>query len=138
MGVGKHLSRAITYGPRVFAVGANLKNGDGVIKSVFKPLMGGLIDASVSNFVGAPMAAFKAVNTIEGLMNGAIANGRTNARQMSNYASYGQNIGNGRPDISEYGVQARDRGLNAIGSHADMTRNALGSEARRRSTFVRF
>lgn len=133
-----NIGSVISHGMRGISLYNDVKRGESLAKSAIKMGASYLIDNTVSAFLGPGAQLMKWTNNIEAGFQLATANGRANAAQMSNFTSYGMNVGNGNANVSQYALAARERALNAAGSHANMVRSALGNEARRRSMVVKY
>lgn len=117
----------------------NYKSGDGVAKSAIKAganfafyeIMQGIIG-------GGPMLAIGAASMAGVGVNALISHGRQNSQTMRSKISGTGGIGSGKLLESEHTGTMRQRALEQMGGHQALTRQALGSEARKRSMMVRY
>ena len=124
-------------GPTIEA-GVDIANGKGVVKSVVKAGTNFAVNDAISGLVGGP--------AMWAMLGGQLA--WEGAKMYGNYARgkgerVGRNItGTGKVGVgfmdTEYAATMRQRGLESIGGHQGLVRNALGSEARRRAYNIRY
>lgn len=116
----------------------DIASGKGVVKSIGKGLVDYAIWDTVGALVGGPAMAIYAGVQVLGLGAGIAINvGKEKADKIHRVApGYGK-IGSGFTD-NQQAFTMRQRGLQAMGGHQGMVNNALGSEARRRSSSIRY
>lgn len=135
-------TKYVNYGlmglfPTVTAV-SDIAQGKGVVKSVAKGAVSFGVDDVVSGLVGSKMMLAKFVFDIgRAGANAYIDHSKEKGNKVGRTGPNGANIGRGFVD-NENSYTMRQRSLQAMGGHQAMARNALGSEARRRATGIRY
>lgn len=131
-------SQALNVGLSAVSVGADIAGGKGVVKSVASGALDFAKWEIISGLIGTPaMWAYTAYQVGSVATNALIENGRGKADKTNRNTTGTGKVGNGFYD-NDYSATMRQRGLEAIGGHQGITNNALGSEARRRASNIRY
>lgn len=138
-GVGKAVGIGLNVGlPTIQAYG-DIKEGKGVVRSVAKAGVDWAVGDAVMGFLGmGPGLALMAGAGVVAGADAAIKAGQNNAMKSKRSFSGTGNMGAGLGNDSGYAATMRQRQLQQMGGHQGMARQALGSEARRRASNIRY
>lgn len=130
--------QGLNIGLSVVSVAADIGEGKGVAKSIGSGALEFAKWEIISGLVGGPaMLAYTAYQIGSVVADVAIDAGREKTSKIKRNTTGTGNIGGEFLD-NAYTATMRQRGLEAIGGHQGMTYNALGSEARRRASNIRY
>lgn len=128
----------LNIGLTAFSVGSDIVEGKGVAKSIGA----GAIDFAkweiISGLVGGPaMFAYTAYQLGSAAIDISLEVGKEKTAKITKGVSGTGTVGRGFYD-NDYTATMRQRSLEAIGGHQGIVNNALGSEARRRASNIRY
>lgn len=126
-------------GPAVQAIG-DVKKGKGIVPSLGKAALDFAVSDVVTGLLGfwPSMALSLGGSFAAAGVKAGIEAGQNKARKVGKLTSPAGQVGGGYFKDNEYAATMRQRSLEAIGGHQQMTRNALGSEARRRAAYINY
>lgn len=131
-------SQGLNVGISAVSVGVDIAEGKGVAKSIGVGALDFAKWEIISGLLGGPAMIGYTVATVGAAAIGAVVdNGRNKANKVNRSTTGTGRIGSGFSD-NELSATMRQRGLEAIGGHQGITNNALGSEARRRASNIRY
>lgn len=131
-------NQSLGIGISAITVGTDIASGKGVVKSVGAGVYDFTKWEIISGLVGGPaMLAYTAYQIGDVAVSALIDNGREKTKKLSRNITGSGAVGGGFSD-SDFAATMRQRGLEAIGGHQGITNNALGSEARRRASNIRY
>lgn len=124
-------------GPGI-GIASDVSQGKGVIRSVAKGAIDFGVSDIVSGLVGTPAMLTYLGFQLAGLgYNAYKEHGQEKGRKVRRTIQDGAGVGAGFFD-NEQAYTMRQRSLEAMGGHRGMVNNALGSEARRRASNIRY
>lgn len=136
---GKALGVGLNVGLPAWQAYGDIKDGNGVIKSVAKAGVDWAIGDAVMGMIGmGPGIALMAGTVAVAGADAAIKHGQETARNTKKSISGTGVMGRGLGNDSEFAATMRQRQLQQMGGHQGMARQALGSEARRRAAGIRY
>lgn len=136
---GKALGVGLNVGLPVIQAYGDIKEGKGVVKSVAKAGVDWAIGDAVMGMIGmGPGLALMASGIAVTAADMAIKSGQETARNTKKSISGTGVMGRGIGNDSEFAATMRQRQLQQMGGHQGIARQALGSEARRRSASIRY
>lgn len=131
-------SQGLNVGLSVMSVGVDIGSGKGVAKSIGSGALDFAKWEIISGLLGnGPMLAYTAATIGFASANALIDNGREKANKVNRNVTGTGRVGGGFYD-NDFSATMRQRGLEAIGGHQGIVNNALGSEARRRASNIRY
>lgn len=135
IGVGTHLFNGAFVAYDAYS---NIKEGNGIVKSVAKAGVNFAINDAITGIVGGP-----AILGIAAIQIGAMGyealmdNGREKAQKTKHNVTGTGHVG-GYFNDNANAATMRQRSLQAIGGAQAQTRNAFGNEARRRASTISY
>ena len=135
IGIGTHLFNGATV---AFDAYSNIKEGNGIVKSVAKAGIDFAINDAIMGFIGGnAMLGIAALQIGKIGYDALMENGREKAINTKHNVTGTGHIGGYFKD-NENAATMRQRALQAIGGAQAQTRNAFGSEARRRASTISY
>ena len=117
---------------------SNIKEGNGIVKSVAKAGIDFAINDAIMGFIGGnAMLGIAALQIGKIGYDALMENGREKAINIKHNVTGTGHIGGYFKD-NENAATMRQRALQAIGGAQAQTRNAFGSEARRRASTISY